>query len=157
MLAFCPGVPPSRCGLPSSSHRLSATSTTSKISTSNMRYKRGESRYDACYYEITFADDAIASMQDLANGKDIGIFAQITKKQNVRVHVYAARDRMVEKYVDLNASGTVAKEGSVFQIDVANGLLIIAYPDENTDSTSFEFTYSLRSGADDLPIWSQEE
>ena len=35
-------------------------------------------------------------------------------------------------------------------------MLIIAYPDENADATSFEFTYGLRSGVFELPVWAKE-
>lgn len=53
---------------------------------------------------------------------------------------------MAEKYIDLTNHGEKVELNKDYLVDISDGILIIAFPDENADVTNFEFAYSLTSG-----------
>lgn len=67
------------------------------------------------------------------------IKVQVTKRHGMNVYMYGGSDRFTatESIIENNQQ---AEENEVYEVDSKKGLVLIAYPDANTDTT-FEFKY----------------
>ena len=112
-----------------------------------MIYREGSPsvrKYDTCYYDILPGDDLTGIKSKLG----LRIFLKIKNNKNLNVYLYGGRDRYnaVESIISGNKK---AELNTNYTVDVDDGFLIVAYPDENVP-TEFEFEYWVADLSEDL-------
>lgn len=138
MIAYCPLIKPSTCGLTSTDHKLEVSLTTptkiSLIADNAIKTKSGTIKtglYDACYWELSAAPSP---------GNCIHI--KVTKAKNVKSYFYGG-DTRSEATVSIVEDNSVLKAGETYHVPTDKGGLLTALPVLGETDTEFEFEYFI--------------
>jgi len=73
------------------------------------------------------------------------IVVNFSKLNEMNVYVYGGKNRY-DSTVSITEGNDDVKIGKNYSIPVETGMLIVAYPNENVDDTTFEFSYQVVTG-----------
>jgi hypothetical protein len=156
MFAFCPKTNPKMCGISNSkveddesAHKILAGAEPKTI-TAKLLMREGAPtyrRYDSCFYEIkAVSQEELDKITD--KGKNgLRIYVEITKMKEMNAYLYGGGTKAdsVHSIVPGNA---MLKTGQKYMVDVSKGMLMVAFPNKDKESTDFEFKYWVQGNND---------
>lgn len=102
--------------------------------------------YDSCFYEVGSAVQQLTAEERESMKLKENDMRQInvifSKLNEMNVYIYGGKSRY-DATMSLTEQNLPVVIGKNYTVPVEVGMLIVAYPNENVDDTTFEFSYSV--------------